>query len=174
MVMFNDFHEPGIKNLLRGEVVDDGGIVNGDNDISFALDNLFNHPNAGPFVSKLLIQRLVTSNPPNDYVGRVAAVFNDNGSGVRGDIAAVVKAILLDPFANSCQSGNEATFGMLREPFIRYLQVNKAFEVYTVSGNYRNVMYDIEKSVGQKPLGSPSVFNFFSAGLPTIGTSARC
>lgn len=169
MIMFDSGHEPGVKNLLNNFQIPDRQPVDGDADISDALDNLFNHPNVGPFIGKLLIQRLVTSNPPPEYVDRVAQAFNDNGNGVRGDMKAVIRAILLDPIANSCDSGNEITFGMLREPFIRYVQINKAFDASTLSGNYRNVMYSVEENVGQKPLISPSVFNFFQPDYQPLG-----
>jgi uncharacterized protein (DUF1800 family) len=169
MIMFDSDHEPGIKNLLNNVQIPNRQPVDGDADISDALDNLFNHPNVGPFIGKLLIQRLVTSNPPPEYIDRVAQAFNDNGSGVRGDMKAVIRAILLDPIANSCDSGNEITFGMLREPFVRYFQINKAFNASTLSGNYRNVMYSVEENVGQKPLSSPSVFNFFQPDYQPLG-----
>ena len=103
MQMFDTSHEPGIKYLLNGGTTTTAApAVNGNLDISEALDNLFNHPNVGPFVGYKLIQRLVTSNPSPAYIDRVASVFNDNGNGVRGDMAAVVKAILLDPEAINC------------------------------------------------------------------------
>ena len=112
---------------------------------------------------------MVTSNPSPEYVERVALAFNDNGEGVRGDMKAVVTAILLDPVAKSCDSGEDLTFGKLREPFIRYFQINKAFNATTLSGNYRNDMDYIYKFVEQKPLASPSVFNFFQYDYQPIG-----
>jgi len=169
LAMWNDYHEPGIKNLLNGFIVPDRNPVDGDADISDALDNLFDHQNTGPFISKYLIQRLVTSNPSPDYIERVATVFNNNGSGVRGDMKAVIKAILLDPIAKSCESGNDITFGMLREPFIRYVQMNKAFDNSTMSGNHRNDMDYVQEFVEQKPNTSPSVFNFFQSDNQPIG-----
>lgn len=167
--MFNDAHEPGVKNLLLGFQVPDRNPVDGMADIDDALDNLFNHPNTGPFLSRFLIQRLVTSNPSPAYVDRVATTFNDNGSGVRGDLAAVIKAILLDPVANTCGTVNDDNFGMLREPFIRYVQMNKAFDISTLSGNHRNDMYYVQEFVEQKPNTSPSVFNFFQYDHQPIG-----
>jgi hypothetical protein len=116
-----------------------------------------------------LIQRLVTSNPAPAYVDRVASVFNDNGEGTRGDLAAVVKAILLDPEAASCSSGDDPTFGMLREPFVRYFQIARAFESSNNSGRHRNVMWRLEDKISQKPLNSPSVFNFFQSDFQPIG-----
>lgn len=167
--MFNDFHEPGTKDLLNGFQVPDRNPVDGVADIDDAIDNLFNHQNTGPFISRFLIQRLVTSNPSPAYVDRVATVFNDNGSGVKGDLAEVVKAILLDPVARACHSADDTTFGMLREPFIRYIQLNKAFDISTLSGNHRNDMYHVQEYVEQKPNTSPSVFNFFQYDYQPIG-----
>ena len=89
-----------------------------------ALDNLFNHPNVGPFIGKQLIQRLVTSNPSPAYVARVAAAFNNNGAGVRGDLRAVVKAILLDDEARSPAGLTQPGFGKLREPMLRFVPVS--------------------------------------------------
>lgn len=169
MVMWNDHHEPGVKHLLNGHITQNYNPVDGDADITEALDNLFNHQNVGPFVSKALIQRMVTSNPSSEYIDRVASAFNDNGNGVRGDMSAVVKAILLDPEAKSCQSAEDPYFGKLKEPFIRYYQLNKAFNVSTPSGVYRNDMDYIEKYVSQKPLTSPSVFNFFPTDYQPLG-----
>jgi uncharacterized protein (DUF1800 family) len=101
---------------VNGGVLADGGSAYGD--LTFALDNIFKHPNVGPFIAKQLIQRLVTSNPSPAYVQRVAAVFNNNGANVRGDLKAVVKAILLDTEARYGQWHSSDTFGKLREPLL--------------------------------------------------------
>ncbi len=169
MKMFNNYHEPGVKNLLNGFQIPDRNPVDGNADIQDALDNLYNHQNVAPFVSLHLIRRLVTSNPSPAFVSRISTVFNNNGSGVKGDLAAVVKAILLDPEARSCDSALDPTFGMLREPFIRYFQINRAFDATTLSGNYRNEMYWVQQYVEQKPFTSPSVFNFFQPDYQPIG-----
>ena len=169
MQMFEDYHEPGVKDLLNGFQVPDRNPVDGMADIGDALDNLFNHNNVGPFVGRLLIQRLVTSNPTAEYIERVATAFNDNGSGVRGDMKAVIKAILLDPEARRCDNMDNLNYGRLREPFIRYVQINKAFDANTLSGNYRNDMYYVQEFVEQKPFTSPSVFNFFQSDYQPIG-----
>ena len=169
MVMWDTWHEPGPKTLLNGFLVPNRNPVNGNADINDALNNLFNHQNTPPFVSRFLIQRLVTSNPSPQYINRVANIFKNNGQGVRGDLAAVVKAILLDREATDCDKGNEITFGMLKEPFIRYVQINKAFNASTQSGNYRNDMNNIYLLTGQRPLASPSVFNFFQQDYQPIG-----
>ena len=104
---------PGAAN---GGVLGNGGT--GASDLQFALDNIFNHPNVGPFISKQLIQRLVTSNPSPAYVQRVATVFNNDGTGQRGNLKAVVQQILLDPEARIGQWQNPDTFGKLREPLL--------------------------------------------------------
>jgi uncharacterized protein (DUF1800 family) len=169
MVMWNTWHEPGTKTLLNNFVVPNRNPVNGIADITDALDNLFNHPNTPPFVSRFLIQRLVTSNPSPQYINRVANVFINNGQGVRGDLTAVVQAILLDFEATDCSKGEDVNFGMLREPFVRYVQFNKAFNASTMSGNYRNDMNNIFLATGQRPLSAPTVFNFFQQDYQPIG-----
>ncbi|MBK8848685.1 MAG: DUF1800 family protein [Saprospiraceae bacterium] len=169
MIMFNSSHETGVKNLLNGFVVPNRVPTDGIADIQDAISNLFNHSNTPPFVAKFLIQRLVTSNPSPDYIERVANVFVNNGQGVRGDMKAIIKAILLDPEAKSCKSGNDVEYGALREPFVRYVQINKAFDASTASGNYRNDMDYVYRFVQQKPLTSPSVFNFFQQEYQPIG-----
>jgi uncharacterized protein (DUF1800 family) len=169
LIQFNGSHEPGAKTLLNNFIVTNRNPVDGNADITDALNNLFNHSNTPPFISKLLIQRLITSNPSPAYVNRVANIFVNNGAGIRGDMKAIIKAILLDPEAKSCDTGEQPTQGALREPFIRYVQMNKAFNVSTTSGNFRNSMSTINQAVQQKPLSSPSVFNFFQQDYQPIG-----
>jgi uncharacterized protein (DUF1800 family) len=171
MQMNNEYHEPGVKNLLNGFQVPNRNPVDGDADIADALDNLFNHPNVGPFLGKFLIQRLVTSNPSGAYVRRVTDAFNGDGphGTTRGDMKSVIKAILLDEEARSCFSADNRNFGMLREPFNRYLQLCKSFDLNTPSGEYRNAVYNVYNFVGQKPFYSPSVFNFFQSDFQPIG-----
>lgn len=169
MVMWETYHEPGPKNLLNGYVIPDRNPINGNADISDALDHLFNHPNTPPFISYYLIQRLVTSNPSPGFVEDISNVFVNNGSGVRGDMKAIIKAILTHPEASSCQAGEEAFFGALREPFNRYMQLNRALKVSTTSGVFRNEMNNVYNFTGQRPLSSPSVFNFFQRDYSPIG-----
>lgn len=168
MQIYDDFHEPGPKYLLNGEVVNTGS---GMGDVMAAIDNIAGHPNVGPFLGKFLIQRLVTSNPSPGYVTRVAQAFNGEGpfGTVRGDMKAVIKAILLDEEARNCGASDDDHYGMLREPFVRYVQLAKAFDLYTESGNYRNAMTSVYDHVQQKPLTSPSVFNFFQSDYQPIG-----
>lgn len=170
MQMYNFWHEPGTKTLLNGMVVSDRNPVDGLADVKDALDNLFNHPNVGPFIGKLLIQRLVKSNPSPAYIARVTAAFDDNGQGVRGDMQAFLKAILLDPEARDCPNMDDAFGGMLREPMVRYTHVSRAFNAASEEGTYRNRMDDFYDLTFQRPLASPSVFNFFQSNYQPIGS----
>ena len=159
MKMYEDWHEPGEKELLNGMLVPDG--QPGMQDVQMALDNLFNHPNVGPFIGRQLIQRLIKSNPTPQYIDRVAQVFNNNGQGVRGDLAAVVKAILLDPEARECRNLMEEESARLREPLVRYTHFARSVEREHIYGRHWNVGYGFWDATGQTPMGAPSVFNFF-------------
>ena len=136
-----------------------------------ALDGLFNHQNVPPFVSKQLIQHLVTSNPSPAYVGRVAAVFANNGSGVRGDMKAVVRAVLTDSEARDDTLVGSATFGKLREPVVRLVQWAKAFGVASASQlwPFGNTSSSATR-LGQSPGRAPSVFNWFRPGYTPPGS----
>ncbi|WP_306642532.1 DUF1800 domain-containing protein [Sanyastnella coralliicola] len=153
------WHEPGEKYLLNGQVVPSG--QSGAEDISDAMDNLFNHPNVGPFIGKQLIQRLVKSNPSPEYVSRVADAFNDNGEGVRGDMKAVIRQVLLDPEARDCEWIELPSSGKMREPMIRMTQILRAFDAANESGDMWAVGGWYQEATYQSPLGAPSVFNFF-------------
>jgi uncharacterized protein (DUF1800 family) len=143
-------------------------------DIDAAVDNIFNHPNVGPFIGEQLIQRLVTSNPSGAYVSRVAAAFNNNGSGVRGDMKAVLRAILLDPEARAPSGSQPVSFGKLREPVIRFTHLHRAFGA-VMSGGYYASIYDLggSDSLGQSPLRAPSVFNFYHPDFAPSGPLAQ-
>jgi uncharacterized protein (DUF1800 family) len=168
MLMFDAFHEPGEKRLLNGLMVPAG--QSGDQDIDAAVDNLFNHPNVGPFIGKQLIQRLVTSNPSPDYVERVARVFNGDASGLRGDLQAVVRAVLLDPEAGNPPT--PANGGKLREPIVRYASMVRQFDANSTDGFYFNTGYFLQQVLRQHPLSSPSVFNFFQPAHSPAGELA--
>jgi uncharacterized protein (DUF1800 family) len=166
-------HDTGAKTLLRGTVLPALPAVPTDvqalADVQAALDNLINHPNTAPFISRLLIQRLVTSNPTPAYIGRVSAVFANNGSGVRGDLFAVVRAILTDTEARDpSQLALRAGHGKLKEPFLRAAHVLRAFNVKLIAAPSTfnaPLFWDTSFSqavMGQYPLSSPSVFNFYS------------
>ncbi len=172
MQMLNDMHEPGEKYLLNDFVVPNRDPVDGDADIQDALDNIYNHQNVGPFLAKRLIQRLVTSNPSASFIDKIANVFNDNGDGVRGDLKAVVTAILTSPEATDCDGNGDPNFGKMREPFIRYMQLARAFNWSTPSGTHRNEMRDVFTRVNQRPLNAITVFNFFRPDFQPIGEIA--
>jgi len=133
--------------------------------LALALDTIFNHANVGPFVSKQLIQRLVSSNPSPAYVSRVAAVFNNDGSAAKGNLKAVIKAILLDDEARSATVAAGASAGKLREPMLRLAGWARAWKAASASNawNIGNTS-DPSSRLGQSPLRSPSVFNFFRPG----------
>lgn len=137
-----------------------------------ALDVLFNHPNVPPFVCKQLIQRMVTSNPSPAYVARVAAAFTNNGAGVRGDLKAVLRAILLDPEARDMSQVSNPNFGKLREPAIRFLNWARCFGAASPSGQWAiGDLSDPGTRVGQSPMRSSSVFNFFRPGYVPPGSA---
>jgi uncharacterized protein (DUF1800 family) len=127
-----------------------------------ALDTLFNHANVGPFFGRRLIQRLMTSNPSPAYVARVAAAFNNNGQGVRGDMKAVIRAVLLDPEARSDDAVTQPTFGRLREPMLRFVQWARTFKAISPPGTWKiSDLSNPSSRLGQSPLRAPSVFNFY-------------
>jgi len=140
--------------------------------MKLALDALFNHPNVGPFFSKQMIQRLVTSNPSAGYVDRVAKIFNNNGSGVRGDLRAVFKAILLDDEATNATGLTSPTFGKVREPVLRFTQWARNFGATSRTGNWTIAnLSNPGTSLGQSPLRAPSVFNFYRPGYVPANTA---
>jgi uncharacterized protein (DUF1800 family) len=156
------FHETGPKSFL-GLTIPAG--TDATESLRLALDRLFAHPNVGPFFAKQMIQRLVTSNPSPAYVRRVGDVFANNGQGRRGDLAAVFKAILLDSEALDPASLANPNFGKLREPVLRLAQLSRTFGGRSVSGNWLiGDLSDPATALGQSPLRSPSVFNFFRPG----------
>jgi hypothetical protein len=132
-----------------------------DESIRRALDVLANHPNVGPFIGKQLIQRLVSSNPSTSYVTRVATVFNNNGLGVRGDLGAVFKAILIDPEATDPATVKSPFSGRLREPMVRFVQWARTFDAKSTSGKWSIRDLSPDYLLKQAPFRSPSVFNFF-------------
>jgi uncharacterized protein (DUF1800 family) len=169
MQLYAEQHETGTKQLLNynGVALPNGLLPanqTGAKDLADALDNIFNHPNVGPFISKQLIQKLVTSNPSRAYVQRVAERFNNDGSGRRGNLEAVVRAILLDAEARNPPAG--AVAGKLKEPLLRLTQFWRAFAATSTSGKLgvaRNFTGGSPSAqFGQGQGLSPSVFNFFS------------
>ncbi len=140
--------------------------------LNMALDRLFNHSNTAPNVCKQLIQRLVTSNPSAAYVKRVAGVFDDNGAGVRGSLAHVYAAILLDDEARAPVGLSDPQFGKLREPMLRLVQWGRSFGLTSTAGSWKiGDLSDAGTRLGQSPLRSPSVFNFFRPGYVPPATA---
>lgn len=141
---------------LAGGLLPAGGTAA--SDLGAALDNIFNHPNVGPFIARHLIRRLVTSNPSPAYISRVAATFANNGLGVRGDLGATVRAVLMDIEARLLPS-LASNGGKLREPLLRQTHLWRAMRASSSDGHYRE--WNAETFLGQAPLRSPTVFNFF-------------
>jgi uncharacterized protein (DUF1800 family) len=160
-----DFHSISAKNFL-GVTIPAQTLTTADTqgDLKIALDTLFNHPNVGPFIGRQLIQRLVTSNPSPQYVARVAAAFNDNGAGKRGDMKAVWKAILLDPEARSTSSS--PSYGKVREPVVRLANFLRAFNATSRTGRFTGIgnTDDPATRLNQTVLSAPTVFNFYRPG----------
>lgn len=181
MQNFSFYHDSGEKNVL-GRKIRAG--LHGEQDLAAALQILFDHPNVPPFISRLLIQRLVTSNPSAGYIHRVAQTFIDDGAGMRGNLKEVVKAILLDPEARNLEVAGQIGFGKQKEPMVRYLQLIRAFGAssslpladlaaygYTASqldnfapGATRFRFPNSDGFFLQTPQSSPSVFNYFLSG----------
>jgi uncharacterized protein (DUF1800 family) len=176
MIPWESLHDTNAKTLFDGIVLPAGQGARAD--MKGALDALYNHPNVGPFIGRELIQRFVTSNPSPAYIGRVAAVFNNNGQGVRGDLKAVLRAVLLDPDARDLAKSATQTWGKQREPVIRFANFLRAFNATSPSGrNHIWFLDDADEGLNQSPLLSPSVFNFFSPnyrppGLASLGMVA--
>ena len=166
MKMWDKQHDLGAKTLLDYPGVrkrDLPANQTGMQDVSDAIDNLVEHPTVGPYIVRLLIQRLVTSNPSDGYITRVAAIFANNGRGQRGDLAAVIKAILLDTEARSLSMILDPAHGKLNEPFLRITGLLRAFKykVPTTLLPFDFTSAATENTLGQYPLSAPSVFNFY-------------
>jgi uncharacterized protein (DUF1800 family) len=169
---YPQYHSLLPKTFL-GTTVPGQGVGNPNATRKAALDTVFNHPNVGPFIGRQLIQRLVTSSPSPAYVARVASVFNNNGAGVRGDMKAVVRAILLDDEARSATIAASPQFGKVKEPVLRLTAYLRAFNVKSDSGKVlMSITDDPGFALGQTPLRSPSVFNFYRPGYVPPGGEA--
>ena len=165
MIADENYHDRSEK-LILGHKIPAGGDTK--TDINLALKHLFNHPNSGPFVAKRLIQRLVTSNPTAEYIKHVSLAFNDNGKGVRGDLKAVIKAILLYK-----EDATSDTFGKLKEPLLFVSHLFRAFsaqksENILYQGElklYRYASYNFNGTgytMQEGALESLTVFNYFT------------
>jgi uncharacterized protein (DUF1800 family) len=173
MTMTASRHETGSKTFL-GTTIAAG--TSGEDSLRIALDTLFAHPNVAPFIGRQLILRLVCSNPSPAYVTRVATVFNNDGAGVKGNLKAVIKAILLDDEARSAARMADPTFGKQREPILRLAAWARAFKADSPANTWTvGNTSDPATRLGQSPLRSSSVFNFFRPGyIPpnsAIGTA---
>ena len=167
MIPFATHHEPASKQILDGVTVPANQTAQ--QDLKMALDTIFNDPNVGPFFCRQLIQRLVTSNPGPGYIYRVASVFNNNGHGVRGDLTAVVRAILMDYDARG-NSKSDQGYGHEREPVVHLTNLLRAFHASTPDGKFS---VSGGSTLGQLPLHAPTVFNFFSPDYESPGAIAQ-
>ena len=171
MIPFVAYHEPGAKVLLNGitiPAVSTVTVATANQDLKSALNAIFSHPNVGPFISRQLIQRLVTSNPSPGYIYRVSRVFDNNGSGVRGDLKAVVKAILLDYEARTTATLAFPGTGKQQEPVLRLAKTLRAFNGKSISGKWL-----FAGIAAQTPLNAPTVFNFFAPDYIAPGLIAN-
>ena len=169
MMLWPAFHDDTAKTIIGGKVLPPG--QGGIKDLADTLDALFQHPNTGPFISRQLIQRLVTSNPSPGYIYRVSQVFANNGAGVRGDLGAVVRAILTDYEARSNAVASTATFGKLKEPLLRATAIFRAFDAASNLGRY--AINNPEGALAQAAMRAPTVFNFFEPNFVLPGAVAE-
>jgi len=166
-------HHSTTQKAFLGVTIPSSGTADPNGDLKIALDTLFNHPNLPAFFSKQMIQHLVTSNPSPAYVSRVAAVFKDNGLGVRGDLKSVITAILMDTEArDTVGDASNPQFGKVREALLRYTHWARAFTAQSRTGGYWiGSTEDPIWGLGQMTLRSPTVFNWFAPGYVPPGTS---
>jgi uncharacterized protein (DUF1800 family) len=168
MMSYAAYHDETQKVIVNGTTIPANQTA--PQDLQMVLDTLFNHPNTGPFICSQLIQRLVTSNPSPAYVYRVSQVFANDGTGTRGNLAAVVKAILLDYEARSLTEVNNSGFGKLKEPLLRVTQLYRGFNAASSEGRFP--IFDPETSLDQAALRAPTVFNFFDPDYVQPGSLA--
>jgi uncharacterized protein (DUF1800 family) len=162
MIVTAKNHETGVKTFL-GTTIPAG--TSGENSLTMALDTIFGHANLAPNISRQLIMRLVTSNPTPAYVARVTAVFNNDGTGVKGNMKAIIKAILLDDEARNSANITNPAFGKQREPILRLAAWVRATDATSTADNWSiGNTSDPASRLGQSPLRSGSVFNFFRPG----------
>jgi uncharacterized protein (DUF1800 family) len=172
MQSFPSHHSTARKQFL-GVTIPASGVPNPEGDLKTALDTLFNHPNLPPFFAKQMIQHLVTSNPSPAYINRVAQVFKDDGTGVRGNLRAVFSAILLDTEArDTAVAIGNPQYGKVREPLLRYTEWARAFTAQSATGSYNlGSTEDPIYGLGEMWLRSPTVFNWFSPGYTPPATT---
>ncbi len=168
MQLYPGYHDNSQKTIVGGTILpaNEGGAA----DLGMTLDALFNHPNTGPFICRQLIQRLVTGNPSAGYVYRVAQVFADDGNGTRGDLAAVIRAILLDYEARAPDLTANVGYGKLKEPLIRETALFRAFHASAQENRF--AIFTPDQDLGQAALRAPTVFNFFLPDYAPSGAIA--
>ena len=165
-------HEYASKTFLGSNIGAEGSSNSDPSDLDQALNIIFQHQNVGPHVGRHLITRLVTSNPSSSYISRIAEKFNNDGNGNRGNLKEVVRSVLLDPEARELEYSNVGNFGKPKEPLLALTQFLRAFDVKpldgwksrtnaTMNGVYQ--FFYLENIIGQSPLRSETVFNFFSS-----------
>jgi len=170
MAAYPTHHSVAEKDFLSTAIP--AGSPDPTGDLKIALDALFNHPNTPSFVCKQLIQRLVTSNPSPAYVQRVGAVFQDDGTGTRGNMQAVITAILMDDEARNVNTAAGSTYGRVQEPLLRFTHMARAFTAESRSGAFDiGSTEDPAYGFGEMASRSPSVFNWFAPGYVPAGTS---
>jgi uncharacterized protein (DUF1800 family) len=166
-------HHSTVQKTFLGVTIPPQASPDPDGDLKTALDTLFNHPNLPPFFCKQMIQHLVTSNPSPTYINNCSAVFKNDGTGVRGNLQAVIAEILLDPEArNSATDFTNPQYGKVREALIRYTEWARAFTAQSRTGSYdQGSPEDPIWGLGEMSLRSPTVFNWFAPGYVPPGTS---
>ena len=162
MKVWDEEHEPGPKVLFRGITIPEG--QSGEEDVQQALDALANHDNTAPFMCRLLIQRLTSSNPSTDYIRRVVTAWQTSG----GTLDRVVRAILFDPEAREVGI-DDGQRGKLREPLLRMIHIMRAFAPSDQSGKYGALVPTLKTELGQFVMSSPTVFNFYLPDFTPVG-----
>jgi uncharacterized protein (DUF1800 family) len=170
MIAYPNFHSTSAKTFLGATIP--SGSTDAMREVQTALDVIAAHPNVPPFMCRQLIQRFVTSNPTPGYIQRCSNTWINNGSGVRGDLGAVIKMILLDGEARDADLANSPSYGKVREPIVRMANWMRAFGATSVSGNYLLNSTSAQTSLGQSALAAPSVFNFYRPGYVPPNTRA--
>jgi uncharacterized protein (DUF1800 family) len=166
-------HHSTVQKQFLGVTIPAAGAPDPEGDLKIALDTIFNHPNLPPFFCKQMIQHMVTSNPSPTYISNCSAVFENDGTGVRGNLQAVISEILLDPEArNSATDFANPQYGKVRESLLRYTEWARAFTAQSRTGSYDNgSTEDPIWGLGEMSLRSPTVFNWFAPGYVPPGTS---
>jgi len=167
MTIIDIDNEKNIERTLFGGVIIPQG-VGGHTAVKAALDSLFYHPNLPPFIADFLIKRFVMSNPSPDYIARVASSFQNNGEGTRGDLGAVIKAVLLDPEARGQDAVDNILAGKIKEPMLKSYRAMRALNVGWAKGQ---ALDDPKKIYNQGSISAPNVFNFYQSDFTPPNTA---